>query len=546
MKEVLWRADLGDGRYRNPILYTDYSDPDVIRVGDTYYLTASSFQYTPGLPVLTSGDLVNWELVSYAVDNIREPGYEAPRHGDGVWAPSIRYHAGVFYIFYGMPDEGIYCVKTTDPAGKWDPPVCVRRAKGFIDPCPFLDTDGRLYIVHAYAKSRIGFKSKLGVFEADPETLQSISEDRFIFDGNDPAHPAETIEGPKVYRRGEYIYILAPAGGVAHGDQRALRAREIGGPYEIRTVCRQGSTAVNGPHQGGLTDTVSGEEWFLHFQSAGMYGRIAHLQPVRWENGWPVIGVNADAEGCGEPVSVCRKPDTAPSEISYPPASDRFPGGRYGLQWQWTADHDDSVFCVRRPEQGGETPDGLALRAFDPTGTGRPLLWDCPNLLTQKFCCPAFEAETVIDLRALRPGGRAGVCVFGGVYASLSVRLTEDGKAVLEYAESCGDSDERQERILCAEETAAPQKVRLLQRLTREDGEQPVMTFALAEEDGPYRPFGRSFVPSGHTWVGARLGLFALADAAGTAEAGYAVFESFSLRALPEDGSGENGGEEFL
>ena len=328
MGELLWKADLGDGRYRNPILCTDYSDPDVIRVGDVFYMTASSFQYTPGLPVLTSRDLIHWDLVSYALDNIREAGYERPRHGDGVWAPALRYYDGIFYIFYGMPDEGIYCVKTADPAGKWDAPVLVRPAKGFIDPCPFIDEDGRMYVVHAYAKSRIGFKSKLGIFEISRETLQAVSEDAFIFDGEDPAHPAITIEGPKVYRRDGYVYILAPAGGVTYGDQRALRAKDVHGPYEIRTVCSQGSTPVNGPHQGGLVDTPSGEEWFLHFQDAGMYGRITHLQPVCWKDGWPVIGVDPDGDGCGEPVLTYRKPAAGAGETPHePPAADDFPGG---------------------------------------------------------------------------------------------------------------------------------------------------------------------------------------------------------------------------
>ncbi len=538
MKEILWQADLGDGRYRNPVLYADYSDPDVIRVGDTYFMTASSFQYTPGLPILISRDLVNWELVSYALDNIPDAGYEKPRHGDGVWAPAIRYHKGVFYIFYGMPDEGIYCVKTTDPTGRWDAPVCVRPGKGFIDPCPYLDTDGRLYVVHAYAKSRIGFKSRLGVFEVDPETLQAISEDRFIFDGNDPAHPAETIEGPKVYRRDGYIYILAPAGGVVYGDQRALRARDIFGPYEIRTVCRQGGTAINGPHQGGLTDTLSGEEWFLHFQSAGMYGRIVHLQPVRWENGWPVIGVNEDAEGCGEPVTEYRKPDTEPSEISYPPASDDFRDGHYGLQWQWTGNHEDALYLS--PAAEGDGGQGLSLRAFDPTGTGRPVLWECSNILTQKFCCPAFEAETEIDLRHLGTGGRAGMCTFGGQYAALSVRMDSGRQVTLEYAESSGEDQERQEQVLYKEDCGQTERILLRQRLAGTAG----MTYSWSPDGTRWHPIGRPFLPSRHTWVGARVGLFALSgDREG---AGSARFVCFRLRALPEQAAAGKAGEETV
>ena len=141
-------------KFRNPILFADYSDPDVIRVGDTYYMTASSFNYTPGLPILVSKDLVNWELKNYALKNIGQERYSIPRHSEGVWAPAIRYHEGMFYIYYGMPDEGYYVVKTSDPFGEWDEPVCVLPGKGLIDSCPIWDDDGRAYIVHGYAKSR--------------------------------------------------------------------------------------------------------------------------------------------------------------------------------------------------------------------------------------------------------------------------------------------------------------------------------------------------------------------------------------------------------
>ena len=123
-----WVADKGNGTYQNPVLHADYSDPDVIRVGDTYYMTASSFNYVPGLPILTSKDLVNWELKNYAIEKIDEPGYDLPQHAKGVWAPAIRYHEGYFYIYYGMPDEGIYMVRTKDALGTWEKPVLVRRA----------------------------------------------------------------------------------------------------------------------------------------------------------------------------------------------------------------------------------------------------------------------------------------------------------------------------------------------------------------------------------------------------------------------------------
>ena len=183
MSEILWCADNGDGTYRNPVLYCDYSDPDAICVNGTYYLTASTFNYVPGLPILTSRDLVNWKLRNYAVKNIPEARYAAPQHAQGIWAPAIRFQNGRFYIYYGMPDEGIYMVSTENPLGDWDTPVLVKPGKGLIDPCPFWDDDGRAYIIHGYAKSRIGFKSRLGIFPISPDGRTALGDDHLLYDG---------------------------------------------------------------------------------------------------------------------------------------------------------------------------------------------------------------------------------------------------------------------------------------------------------------------------------------------------------------------------
>ena len=153
-RSEVWVSDEGNGMYRNPVLHADYSDPDVCAVGEDYFLTASSFNCTPGLPILHSKDLVNWKIVNYALKKV-EPVeyYNEARHGKGVWAPSIRFHEGVFYIYWGDPDFGIFMVKTRDPYGEWDKPVLVKAGKGMIDPCPLWDDDGRVYLAHAWAGS---------------------------------------------------------------------------------------------------------------------------------------------------------------------------------------------------------------------------------------------------------------------------------------------------------------------------------------------------------------------------------------------------------
>jgi beta-xylosidase len=219
----VWKSDLGNGMYRNPVIHADYSDPDVCRAGDDYWMTASSFNCSPGLPILHSRDMINWTLVNYAIrKQVPEDVFSSPQHGGGVWAPSIRFHKGEFYIYYGDPDYGIYMLKTKDPRGEWSKPVLVKGGKGLIDPAPLWDEDGKAYVSHAYAGSRAGLKSVVAVFPMSPDGTTAIGESRIVFDGHE-GHP--TIEGTKFHKRNGYYYILAPAGGVTYGWQVALRSK---------------------------------------------------------------------------------------------------------------------------------------------------------------------------------------------------------------------------------------------------------------------------------------------------------------------------------
>ena len=441
----LWKSDLGDGYFRNPVLFTDYSDPDVIRVGDTFYMTASSFSVIPGLPILVSKDLINWELVNYAIkDGVPDKSYDNPRHGCGIWAPSIRYHDGKFWIFVGLPDEGIFVTYAEDPYGEWSPLTCLREAKGFIDPCPVWTEDGKAYVVHGYAKSRIGFKSILGAFEMSTDCTKVLSEDRFIFDGNETQ---PTIEGPKVYIRNGYIYILAPAGGVKTGWQTALRSKDIYGPYEEQIVLHQGDSYINGPHQGGLVDTPDGEEWFMHFQDRGVYGRICHLQKVEWKEGWPVMGIHVNGL-TGEPATVYKKPSSCPMVTPYEPdTSDDFKNNTLGLQWQWMANKKEEYYSLEH--------NTLRLHCVNITNIEKPILWQCGNILTQKITCPSFIMETKLDITNVAEEGRSGVCMLGGQYSSLQFRK-ENNTIYMEHMMSEGENEPTSEVILCREPWVEP------------------------------------------------------------------------------------------
>src|SRR5436190_8301399 len=182
---AVWSPDNGDGTYKNPIIHADYSDPDAIRVGDDFWLTSSSFSHVPGLPILHSRDLVNWELVAYALPKlIPEDVFRTPQHGKGVWAPAIRFHAGKFYIYYPDPDFGIYLVTATDARGPWSAPVLVKGGRGLIDPCPLWDDDGRVYLIHGWANSRANVKNVLTMLELDASGTKVVDDFGWVINGN--------------------------------------------------------------------------------------------------------------------------------------------------------------------------------------------------------------------------------------------------------------------------------------------------------------------------------------------------------------------------
>lgn len=487
--EKMWIADNGDGTYTNPILYTDYSDPDAIRVGGDYFMVASSFCNSPAVPLLHSKDLVNWKVINYVVDRLPFPYYDQPMHGCGAWAPSIRFHDGTYYVFIPMPDEGIFMCKTTDPWGKWSEPAYVRKVVGWIDPCPFWDDDGKAYMVTAFARSRIGFKSMLYLSPIEPDCSGVLDDGKFIYDGHETQ---PTIEGPKLYKRNGYYYIFAPAGGVKPGWQTVLRSKTIYGPYEERIVLHQGSTPVNGPHQGAWVDTPSGEDWFLHFQDVGNAGRIIHLQPMRWVDDWPVIGVNEE-DGCGEPVLRYQKPDTgAVCPMDAPEDSDFFEGGKLGLQWQWNANYREEWYRLG---------DGRLTLYAQPVDVDRQLC-DVSSLLLQKWPAPEFEITTCLHLEGLVEGDVAGMVSLGGCYTALAVKRQAGGFSLQQRTGNWTMADEVREEL----EGWQQERIWLRMRVERSED----ISFAVSADGEKYRSVGRTTKATPGRWVGVKAGLFVL------------------------------------
>ncbi|MEZ4829894.1 MAG: glycoside hydrolase 43 family protein [Bacteroidia bacterium] len=508
----VWQPDKGDGNYLNPIIHADYSDPDVERVGEDFYMVASSFNCAPGLPVLHSTDLVNWKIVSYVfADQPPADVFSQPQHGNGVWAPSIRYHDGWYYVFYGDPDYGIYMCKTRDPAGTWEPPHLVRAAKGWIDPCPYWDTDGQAYLVHAFAGSRAGIKSIVVLHKMASDGSSLLDDGVLVFDGH-AAHT--TIEGTKMHKRNGWYYILAPAGGVATGWQTMLRSKNIWGPYEEKIILNQGATNINGPHQGAWVSLENGEDWFIHFQEKQPYGRIVHLQPARWENDWLMVGEDKNHDGIGEPVRTWKKPSVEkPSLPAVPQTSDEFDSISPGLQWQWQANP--------KPEWSFPTASGF-LRMNPVILPEIKNLWDAPNLLLQKMPAETFTVTTKLTFYPHYDGEKTGLVVMGRDYSYIGL-VQEEGKLFLILAE-CLRADAGAPEILSQKIPLSGQEIFLRVNVAAKG----ICRFSYSTDGKKYIEAGAPFQAKEGKWIGAKVGIFCLRPKHEN-DGGYADYDWFRI-----------------
>lgn len=493
-----WQPDLGNGSYKNPVLYADYSDPDVVRVGSDYYLVSSSFNCVPGPQILHSKDLVNWTIIG-AVFTEQPPvaEFRQMQHGNGVWAPAIRYHRKQFYIYYPDPDRGVYVTRASNPAGPWTPPLLIKEAKGWIDPCPLWDDDGQAYLAHAFAGSRSGIKSVLAVSRMSADGLHVLGEDALVFDGH-AKHP--TLEGPKFYKRHGYYYIFAPGGGVATGWQVVMRSKNVFGPYEDKIVLAQGKTSINGPHQGAWVDTPNGkEDWFLHFQDQGPYGRVVHLQPMVWRNDWPIIGTDADGDGTGEPVLTHLKPRIpgTPQPMAAPTTSDDFSSNSLGLAWQWHAN----------PQQGWAYPNGplgyLRLYAM-PLSAEAKNLWQVPNLLLQKLPAPAFTATAKLTFTPRQDGEKVALLVMGLDYAYLSI--TKQGEQWQLALATCANADKGTAETTTSPVSLPATTAPLYLRMRMTAGAK--CQFSYSPDGQSFQTVGSEFQAREGKWIGAKMGLF--------------------------------------
>ncbi|MEZ4896580.1 MAG: glycoside hydrolase 43 family protein [Saprospiraceae bacterium] len=505
-------AQTEESRFTNPIIHADYSDPDVIRVGSEFYLTASSFNCAPGLPILHSRDLVHWKIVNYVFQRqFPEQVFAKPQHGSGVWAPAIRFHHGWFYIFYGDPDFGIYRTRSRDPEGDWERPHLVVEAKGWIDPCPFWDDDGRAYLVHALAGSRAGSKSIILLHKMTPDGDHLLDDGVLVFDGHDQ-HP--TIEGTKMHKRNGYYYILAPAGGVANGWQTMLRSKNIYGPYEAKIILHQGETEVNGPHQGAWVELENGEDWFIHFQEKQPYGRVVHLQPARWVNNWLQVGQDSNQDGIGEPVASWTIPSLDQRFKDWQPqTTDEFNEPVIGLQWQWQAN----------PQALWALPGALGYLRLNPALRPDTInRWSAPYLLLQKMPAESFTVRTKVNFHHHFDGERTGLIVMGIDYAHLSL-IQENDQLQLQMTTCTKAQTGHPEQI--QSQIPARSGVVELQVTVSSGG---MCRFGYRYDSSSWQEIGPPFQAKEGKWIGAKIGIFC-DRLAPENDGGYADYDWFRV-----------------
>lgn len=483
-------------RYTNPILFADYSDPDMIRDGRDYYLIASSFHFSPGLPILHSRDMVHWELAGHALARLPFAAQYnmqgGTRYASGVWAPSVRSHNGLFYLYFPTPDEGIFMMTAPHMTGPWSQPVAVLAGPGWEDPCPFWDDDGNAYLVH----SRL---------HAGPLILHRMSADgRHLLDEgktivSDPQLP--TLEGPKIYKRNGWYYIWAPFGGVGRGAQTVLRAKNLYGPWEHRTVLAQGSSAVNGPHQGAYVETPDGRGYFLHFQLRESHGRIVHLEPVTWKDDWPIVGDN------GIPVASAEIPVAHQPHYTIQ-TSDDFSAPTLQAMWEWNHNPDDAHWSLRK--RAGF----LRLEALP-----APDLLHARNTLTE---CPqdeSYEVTTSLDASRLAEGDRAGLSLFDRSTSYIAVARVGDHASIV--MSSLGKD--------VASAAVGESSAMLLRAAVHGN----LVTYAWSDDAGAhFHPLGEPLTLAFSWWKGARPALFAFHQGTETSGGGYADFDFLHYSAL--------------
>jgi xylan 1,4-beta-xylosidase len=517
-----WTADNGNGTFTNPIFYDEFSDPDLIRVGDWFYLTGTTMHAMPGLPILRSRDLVNWEFLSYAVDKL-DLGSEyrleggGDRYGRGIWAPSFRYHDGTFYIFSNVNGRTVQIFTAKDPRGPWTQRAMKRSLH---DLSVLFDDDGKAYVVWGYKGLR------MAQLTPDLTDLVEGTERQIV--------PAEAGmgEGSHLYKINGRYFITS-----AWWDGRmrmpAARADNIWGPWEVNPAIsidedfglaqgyREDEKVKTPPfpiappnpaplgrmslHQGGVVQTPLGEWWGFSMMDYNSVGRLLGLSPITWKDGWPYFGLPGNL---GRTPRTWVKPKTAaPVPIHSPyDRSDDFSASRLKPIWQWNHVPVDRKWSLT------ERRAYLRLHTLP-----APSFWQARNSLTQRAIGPRSRPTVLLDGSGLRPGDVAGLALLMQPYAWIGLERSAGGMTIVQFDQQTGKS------------ARIPTKAPRIWLRADCDYMTERARFSYSIDGKRYVPFGVDFtmVAQGRTFQGVRYSLFAYNDTG--VEGGHADFDAISI-----------------
>lgn len=494
-------GDQGDGTYANPIMPGDFSDLDAIRVGDQFYAITSAFTYSPGIAILRSKDLVSWEIVGHAVSDLTSIDPELNwdrmgRRGRGIWAGSIRFHAGRFWIYFGTPDQGIFMTTAADVLGPWTTPKLVLAATGWDDPCPFWDDDGQGYLVatHFAAEPPSGITYNIHLFQ-----MNAVGED--LVAGSDRViHRSEGSEANKLYKiHGLYFHYYSevkPEGRVVMME----RAKSLAGPWEIRQLNHVNAKVDKEPNQGGLIELPSGKWWFVTHQGRGDWeGRAGVLLPVTWIDGWPILG-KPGADGIGNMVWRGEKPFPSAGRSALV-ASDTFDGPQLLPQWEWNYQPRAAMWSLT------ERPGFLRMHAFPALGDGG--FRSVGNVLTQRAMrTPESTVTARMELAGMEDGTEAGLAHYAKTFCTLSVRQAGRERG-LWFHNSAGA-------------TAGPVAVGGAVWLRSTWGFDGLSRFSYSTDGVRFQPLGSACPLTWADYRGDRVGVFA------TGKGGFVDVDSFA------------------
>ncbi len=480
-------SDLGNGKFQNPVVFSDFPDPDVIRVGDTFYMVTTTMVHFPGATIIKSKDLVNWEYCAQPLEQLATTDRYSLLNGQsayasGMWACSMKYHNGKFHILINGNDAGGWLLTAADPEGKWE---MKKLSRIYYDPGMLFD-NGKVYVACGIGN--------IQMCELD-EDFNFKQEKRVISDKSG-------LEGCHLYKIGDYYYIYATYGGWPSG-QAIFRSKNIFGPYEEKMLVEKTINGqVNTVHQGALFDTTEGEWWTIMQEDKGALGRMPNLQPVTWADGWPTVGNN------GVPYTTCTKPNVgATYEPKALPTNDPFRTYPLGMQWEWNHNPDASGWSLF------ERPGWLRLKALPADGVSESPapLKQARNMLTQRI--PVYHNKQTtpikgtvkIDVSHLQEGDRAGICIFQDPYAFVCVEVKDGQKRLLWRQDIVSSGD-----IQPAEAVKTPNIGDEIYLRATINYSTSQTTFYFSLDNQSYKPIGQKTKMGFNlsVFVGARFGLF--------------------------------------